>query len=359
MTKDQRYNNIRRTTTALIITVVLTLNFELLTFNCSAQDVHFSQFVQTPQLINPGAAGSFIGSVRGILNYKTQWSAFGSPYKTYAASFDMSIAKGKGKKAYLGLGGNFYKDEAGDAKFGNFLGGVSLAGILPISDYHHFSVGIHVGLGQYSAELSSLTWGNQFDGEKFDTKINSNEVTNLNSKLYPDVGAGLYYEYKNSTNLFLGSELRSFNIGVAAYHINEPKQEFLGVTEDALKMKIIGQFSGTFDISNSKVALVPSMFYAQQLKYQEITAGMLLKLRFGEETKYTGIFKQSALYFGAHYRLKDAIIPQVYFEFSDYMIGVSYDYNTSDLSSATGGNGGFEISLKYVNKPKAIQRGSF
>lgn len=325
----------------------------------SAQDVHFSQFVQTPQLINPGAAGSFIGSVRGILNYKNQWSAFGSPYTTYAASFDLPIAKGNGKKAHLGLGGNFYKDEAGDAKFGNFLGGISLAGILPISDYHSFSVGIHVGLGQYSAQLSNLTWGNQFDGEKFDTKINSNEVTTLNSTMYPDVGAGLYYEYKNASSFFLGSELKSFNIGIAAYHINQPKQEFLGVTEDALKMKIIGQFSGTFDVSNSKVAFVPSMFYAQQLKYQEITAGMLLKIRFGEETKYTGFFKQSAFYFGAHYRIKDAIIPQVYFEFTDYMIGLSYDYNNSELSSATRGNGGFEISLKYVNKPKALQRSSF
>lgn len=324
-----------------------------------AQDVHFSQFVQTPQLINPAAAGSFNGSFRGILNYKNQWSAFGSPYTTYAASFDLPLAKGNGRNAYLGLGGNFYKDEAGDAKFGNFLGGVSLAGILPISDYHSFSAGIHVGLGQYSAQLSNLTWGNQFDGEKFDKEINSNEVTNLNSKMYPDVGAGLYYEYKNSSKFFLGSELKSFNIGIAAYHINQPKQEFLGVTEDALKMKFIGQFAGTFDISNSKVALVPSMFYAKQLKYQEITVGMLLKIRFGEETKYTGFFKQSAFYFGAHYRVKDAIIPQVYFEFMDYMIGISYDYNNSDLSTVTRGNGGFEISLKYVNKPKALQRSSF
>lgn len=349
----------KKVTKILMIVILITLNFELLTFNCSAQDVHFSQFVQTPQLINPAAAGSFIGNFRGILNYKTQWSAFGSPYKTYAASFDMPIAKGNGKKAYLGLGGNFYKDVAGDANFGNFLGGVSLAGVLPISDYHNFSAGIHLGLGQYSAEISSLTWGNQFDGEKFNTEINSNEVNKLNSKMYADVGAGLYYEFKNTTRFFLGSDLRSFNIGLAAYHINQPKQEFLGVTEDALKMKIVGQFSGTFDISNSKVALVPSMFYAKQLKYQEITAGMLVKLRFGEETKYTGLFKQSALYFGAHYRLKDAIIPQVYLEFLDYMIGVSYDYNTSSLSDASHGNGGFEISLKYVNKPKAIQRSSF
>lgn len=323
------------------------------------QDVHFSQFTQTPQLINPGATGSFIGSFRGIINYKTQWGGLGAAYKTYAASFDMPIAKGNGRRAHLGIGGNFYQDAAGDANYGNFLGGLSIAGILPVNDYNSFSAGIQVGFGQYSAQLSNLTWGNQFDGEGFDTEINSNEVGSLSSKLYTDIGAGLYYKFQNSSRYFLGSELKTFNLGIAAYHINQPKQDFLGVAEEQLKMKIIGQFSGTFDIGGSSVALVPSMFYAQQLKYKEITAGLLIKLGFGSETRYTGLFKQSAILFGAHYRVKDAIIPQFYLQFSDFMFGVSYDYNNSSLSDATNGNGGFEISLKYVNKPKALQRSSF
>lgn len=124
-------------------------------------------------------------------------------------------------------------------------------------------------------------------------------------------------------------------------------------------MKIIAQFSGTFDMRNSKLSLVPSIFYATQGPYKEITPGLLFKIRFGNSTKYSGLFKQGAFYFGSHYRLKDAIIPEVYLEFTDYMIGISYDYNNSALSSVTGGNGGFEISIRYINKPKAIQRSSF
>tara|TARA_R110001592_G_scaffold88299_17_gene260104 strand:+ start:4187 stop:5221 length:1035 start_codon:yes stop_codon:yes gene_type:complete len=323
------------------------------------QDAHFSQFSQTPQLINPAAAGSFRGSFRGVINYKTQWGGLGAAYKTYATSFDMPIAKGNGKRAHLGIGGNFYKDAAGDANYGNFLGGVSVAGILPVSEHHSFSAGIQVGFGQYSAQLTKLTWGNQFDGEGFDTEINSNEVSSLSSKLYTDLGAGVYYKFQNATQFFLGSELKSFNVGIAAYHLNQPKQDFLGVVEEQLNMKIVAQFSGTFDMSGSSVAIVPSMFYAQQLKYKEITAGMLLKIGFGSETRYTGLYKQSAVLFGVHYRVGDAIIPQFYLQFSDFMFGVSYDYNNSDLSDATNGNGGFEISLKYVNKPKALQRNSF
>jgi type IX secretion system PorP/SprF family membrane protein len=338
---------------------IVIVGFFILLGVAYGQDVHFSQFSQTPQLINPAATGSFNGSFRGIINYKTQWGGLGSAYKTYATSFDMPVAKGNGRRAHLGIGGNFYKDAAGDANYGNFLGGFSVAGILPVTEHHSFSAGIQVGFGQYSAQLSKLTWGNQFDGEGFDTEINSNEVTSLSSKLYVDMGAGIYYKFQNSSRYFLGSELKSFNVGVAAYHLNQPKQDFLGVAEEQLNMKIVAQFSGTFDISGSSVALVPSMFYAQQLKYQEITAGLLLKLGFGSETRYTGLFKQSAVLFGAHYRVGDAIIPQFYLQFSDFMFGVSYDYNNSDLSDATNGNGGFEISLKYVNKPKALQRSSF
>lgn len=324
-----------------------------------AQDVHFSQFGQTPQLINPGASGVFGGNVRGILNYRSQWSSFGDAYNTYAASFDAPIAKGNGKHAYFGLGVNFYKDVAGKSNFGNFQAGLSFSGILPIGDNHTISVGIQPAYGQYSANLAKLTWGSQFNGEEFDTEINSNETFALSSSNYFDLSSGIYYEFKNTTTEFLGSDISSFNFGIAGYHLNKPKQDFLSDTEDEIPMKIVAQLSGTFDIRSSKLSLVPSMFYAMQSAYREITPGLLFKIRMGNSTKYSGLFKQGAISFGAHYRLKDAIIPQVYLEFADYMIGVSYDYNNSALSNVTGGNGGFEISIRYINKPKALQRSSF
>jgi type IX secretion system PorP/SprF family membrane protein len=324
-----------------------------------AQDVHFSQFGQTPQLINPSATGVFSGSVRANMNYRSQWSSFGDPYNTYAASFDVPILKGDGRHAYFGLGANFYKDVAGKSDFGNFLGALSLSGIVPFSDYHTVSAGMQFGYGQYSANLTNLTWGNQFNGEEFDLDINSNETFAFESSRYIDLGAGIFYEFKNSTTEFIGSDISSFNIGIGAYHLNKPKQQFFSYTEDEIPRKIVAQFSGTFDIRNTKLSIVPSMFYAIQGPYREMTPGMLFKLKFGNSTKYSGFFKESAIYFGSHYRLNDAIIPQVYLEFWDYMLGISYDYNNSELSNVTGGNGGFEISIRYINKPKALQRASF
>ena len=338
---------------------ILIILIVLLPISILAQDVHFSQFGQTPQLINAGATGVFDGNIRAIMNFRTQWGAFGNAYNTYGASFDAPIAKGNGKHAYFGIGVNFYKDVAGASNFGNFQTGLSFSGIVPVGESHRISVGIQPAFGQYSASLARLTWGSQFNGEEFDTELNSNETFSLKSSKYFDLGTGIYYEFKNTNSEFLGSDMSSFNIGVAGYHLNKPKQDFLNDTNDEIPMKIIAQFSGTFDMRGSKLSLVPSMFYAIQGPYKEITPGLLFKIRIGNSTKYSGLFKQGAVYFGSHYRIKDAIIPQVYIEFTDYMIGVSYDYNNSALSSVTGGNGGFEISIRYINKPKAIQRASF
>ena len=106
-------------------------------------------------------------------------------------------------------------------------------------------------------------------------------------------------------------------------------------------------------------SISPFCFYFFQASTKEITPGMLLKLRRGHDTKYSGMFKKAAIYFGVHYRVEDAIIPQIYLEFTDYMIGVSYDYSSSDLANAAGGAGGVEISIRYIHQKKALQRAAF
>tara|TARA_B100000809_G_scaffold86452_1_gene84849 strand:+ start:6907 stop:7950 length:1044 start_codon:yes stop_codon:yes gene_type:complete len=341
----------------LILVFIFSLSFLKIV---KAQDVHFSQFSQTPQLINPASTGVFDGSFRGIINYRKQWGSFGGGYKTYGASFDGAITKKNSKGSFLGLGANFYKDVAGKSNFGNLQIGFSPSAVLAIAKNQTISLGIQAAYGQYSATISSLTWGNQFNGEGFDSQTNSNENFSIESSSYFDLGSGIYYEFKNNNSSFLGGEMSNVNVGIAGYHLNQPKQSFFSDSKDVIPMKIVAQAAGNFDLAGSKLALVPSVFYATQKSLDEITIGMLLKVKMGKtETTYSGLFKQGAIYFGAHYRFNDAIIPQLYLEFTDYMIGISYDYNISGLSSLTGGSGGLEISIRYVNKPKSLHKSSF
>jgi type IX secretion system PorP/SprF family membrane protein len=320
-----------------------------------AQDVHFSQFMETPQLLNPGATGTFEGKMRVIANYRNQWGVLGTPYKTSAISFDMPIAK-SADKAYLGFGVSFYKDVAGAANFGSILGSVSLAGILPINKTSSFSLGIQGGVTQYTADLSNLTWGNQFEQTEFNTDIRSGEQATLATRLTSDIGAGLYYTYHSAVSSIADKEKTRLSLGFSAFHLNQPKQELLHITSQRLPVKYVFQITLDESLDNSKFSIIPYAYTMFQGQHYQYNFGALIKKDFHSHQKYTGFEKGSSFYFGAHYRYKDAIIPQLFYEFHDYMLGFSYDINTSTLSSVSRGGGSFEISLKYINRHKALMQ---
>jgi hypothetical protein len=88
--------------------------------------------------------------------------------------------------------------------------------------------------------------------------------------------------------------------------------------------------------------------YSKQGTYTETITGALYswKLDDMDDPKYI-------LHAGAFLRWKDAIIPVIKLEFKPLAVAVSYDANISQLTAASSGRGGFEISLtyqKYVNR---------
>ena len=58
----------------------------------SAQDIHFSEFTQSPLTVNPALAGTTVW-IRAAAIYRTQWSAVTVPYSTLGASFDVKTKK--------------------------------------------------------------------------------------------------------------------------------------------------------------------------------------------------------------------------------------------------------------------------
>jgi len=318
----------------------------------SGQDIHFSQFNETPQLLNPGATGVYNGYMRAIINYKNQWAAMGKAFNTAAASFDIPLFDYNEKKAHLGAGLNFFNDKAGDSQFGITQVNVCLAGILPVSKESKFSMGISIGGAQQKVNLSSLTWGNQYNGQSFDPSINSYESTNAGSFSYLDLGAGVYYEYFTGKATLDRNEAKRLAVGAAYYHINRPVLKYLSVTEK-LYGKMVFTVNGHFDRTGTKLSIRPSAMVVLQGPSNEITVGCALRYRLKNGTKITGFINETGISVGVHYRLNDAVIPQVYLELGDLGVGVSYDLNISGYKVASKLNGGPEISLKYF-----IQKGA-
>ncbi|MDB5211323.1 MAG: hypothetical protein JWQ30_2150, partial [Sediminibacterium sp.] len=61
--------------------------------------------------------------------------------------------------------------------------------------------------------------------------------------------------------------------------------------------------------------------------------------------------KPTSLYVGSWLRFNDAIIPYLGLEFDDFRLGITYDYNSSSLKTASQNRGGIEISLIYIHRP--------
>jgi hypothetical protein len=75
-----------------------------------------------------------------------------------------------------------------------------------------------------------------------------------------------------------------------------------------------------------------------------------------EASKYTGIYKESALSLGAHYRVGDAVIPSLLLEMGSFAVGIGYDLNVSGLKAATQSRGGMEVSIRYISPNPFVYR---
>ena len=318
----------------------------VLLFGCSyngyAQDVHFSQYYASPSLMNPGATGVFDGTARFTLNYRNQWTTVNSNYQTTATAFETALMKKKsGGGNFLGVGLNVFSDKAGIGALKRLALNLGGAYHLQVNDENNIGVGLQLGYAQRSIDQGALTWDNQYNGSSFDASIDPKE--NLQSNVsYIDVGAGVHWSYAISNTA-------DVNAGVGAFHLSQPPEEFLEAgTGQKLPMKIIAHGLGRFTTRGSDLAYYPNFMVAFQGSSKEIIAGMSVRYMMKESSKYTGFVKGNAVYFGANYRLGDAAIVLVGLEISDWKLGVSYDANISGFSKATGGVGGFELTLVWV-----------
>lgn len=331
----------------LFILVSISLIFFL---KGNSQDIHFSQYLQAPLLINPATAGMSVGKHRANLNYKSQWSALGSLYKTMAASYDTRILKANNSKGgYLGIGLSIFNDKAGDANMAHLQGNLALSAVVKFKEYSTLSIALQGGFCQRKINCDNLKWGAQYDGSNYNSALSSTENYGNNSYNYFDLSPGVLWQYRKDKSSFgSGKSIAKVDIGGAVQHVNKPKLNFLGNNE-VLKMKFVFHFNAEVDLPNEKFSIIPSFVYTQQGTLNEIIVGSVLKYYLNKKSaRYTGFGKNSNICLGLQYRYKDAFIPMVMYQMGDYALGFSYDINTSSLNNASHFRGGAEFSFTYL-----------
>ncbi|MEW6468821.1 MAG: PorP/SprF family type IX secretion system membrane protein [Bacteroidota bacterium] len=313
-----------------------------------AQDIHFSQYYNSPLQLNPAHAGGF-GKVQAILNYKDQWkSVAGVPFRTYAGSVDFQVTKKKWRTGYMGVGLMFFSDKAGDGAMGTTHGSVSVASFRKLDRKNSLSAGLQFGFTQRSVNFSAFTWDTQFDGMNYNASYPTGEgVSGAGKFLIMDVGLGAVWNFDKGEQYTTANNGLKAKAGFSVFHLNRPYYSFLGSGSERQYMKFVVHSSTAIGIKNTLGTVIPTLVVFKQGPLKEITFGGLYKIILVRDSKITGYIKSSYLYFGGHYRWRDSFIASMHFDVGNWGLGFSYDINVSKLRIASTFRGGFEVSLRF------------
>lgn len=308
-----------------------------------SQDTHFSQFLSSPLNLNPALTGYMEADDRFILNQRTQWASVSVPYRTYSASFDMKLQSEKRKSNdFFGFGFLLNYGLAGDGHLGTTQFSVLSSYIKPFdrNNRNVLSAGIQVSFMEENLNPNAFMFGNQFDGDQYNSSLNNGESFLKNDIKFFDFASGINYHFSPSSKINL-------SVGISLYHINEPTETFY-LANSYLPRKLILYGASIFKI-NESIALSPSFYVSRQEHFQESTMGAIVRFYFNKKNNFKiGIFN----------RFQDAIFIFTGIEYSSWDWGLSYDITTSELSSADRTYGAIEISLAYLLRKEKLNHKS-
>lgn len=301
------------------------------------QDVHFTQFTMSPLMLNPANTGAYNGSYRIGGIYRDQWAHISKSFQTPAIYIDAPIIRGFRAQDWLGVGVNLFQDKAG-------IAGMRFGGLLISGAYH---------LALQKSRKDVITFG--FGGGNMTRNIDMNNMaiklqdelegppgtmsidrTSVQNKVdYIDLNAGILYTRK----LKNGKSLRT---GLSVNHLNKPQYRLRGGGGDADRLPIRIAAHGEVDlVVNDKWTVTPALLFQNMSKINEIQAQALAGYLFNAE-------KEITLLGGLGFRIGDAVPVIVGAQWKTLRVGVSWDYNFSEVTP--NGNGGFEIAASYIVK---------
>lgn len=302
------------------------------------QDIHFTQFTMSPLMMNPANTGAFHGTYRVGGIYRDQWMHLSHSFQTPAIYIDAPIIRGFRAYDWIGVGVNFFQDQAGAA-------GLQFSGLLMSGAYH-------LALNKTSRDV--ITFG--FGGGRMNRRVNLNSdrikledeilagtgapqsidrTSGQNKTDYVDLNAGIGYTRKLANGKFLRA-------GLSLNHFNKPQYRLRGGNGDADRLPWRWTANAEVELKvNDKWSVTPALLFQRMTNVNEIQAQALAGYLFNAE-------KEITLLGGLGYRLGDAIPILAGVQWKALRVGVSWDYNHTEVTPA--GNGGFEIAASYIGR---------
>lgn len=336
-----------------LFTLVLTLFFCI---SISAQDRHFTQFNLSPLTLNPAFTGAFEGTARIGGIFRDQSPGLGNLYNTPSFYIDAPILNVR-KRDWLGVGGSFYSDNAGDFLSTNFF---------------HIAAAYHLALDKKRKNVLSLGVSGGSINQRFDE---TNGTQAIWGDYDPSSGAGQGIEglsFENpasmldiNAGILLKAQMNkatNINIGFSINHLWKVDSTNISLFQDEIeniKLPTLFSFHGEYNVDlNKQWIMSPSFLFQRVANHNEGVIQVLLGYRLlkreirknGKKGKLLKDPEAPIVRFGLGYRLGDAAQVLLGYHWKSFKVGFAYDLTLSGLADANSGNGAFEIGASYIIK---------
>lgn len=304
-----------------------------------AQDLHYSQFYNSPINVNPAKTGIFNGDKRVNLSYRSQWRSVPVPWTTFSGSFDRKFYPKYGQDHFFSAGVLFNYDVQGNLADIN-LTNINLTGSWTkiINENNLFTIGGLLGYATRGYDTNTLTWDAQWNGVEFDRTINPQEVFATDRIGFMDTGLGLNYRWQRSKRTKL-------DLGVAGYHLIRPTVSFFnsqGSETIKLGRRITFTGIGSFELTNKLDIQLNALYQTQGATNEFIVSG-LGKIHLNQNRG-----KELEFHVGLGYRSGKSLFPIVALQHKRFYVSMNYDIDMSEFSQSHERPTSFEVHFNYI-----------
>jgi type IX secretion system PorP/SprF family membrane protein len=294
-----------------------------------SQDPTFSQFFSSPLNVNPALTANINADWRAISNYRSQWMGAPSPYVTGTISYDSKILQNKNafieNNSFLGLGGMLMFDRAMEGVAKGTFASLNLSYNVKIIDgksKHKIGAGFGGSYGHRTVDYSRLNFEDQWTGFGFNTNLPTGETALSNMKDFFSANAGVSYS--------ITSENSNMDLGVAAFHLNRPRQTFLEDENQRLAIRQVAHVNFETYL-NDRTILNANAIY--QLQSATSRSARYLSVG-GSLGYYLGDSRGPIINGGVWYWNENGFIPYIGLVYNNLQFGFTYEITTSKLNDA-------------------------
>jgi type IX secretion system PorP/SprF family membrane protein len=323
-----------------------------------AQDVHFTQYNESPMTLNPANTGFYKNQYRFNCNFRNQWNyqfvnnnnlgVTGTGFETAAGSFDMCVSINKSSPDKLGIGVQVFNDRAGEVSLSTTGGAVGVSYWKNIQHFRskYIVIGFTAGFINKYIDYTNLQLPDQYNHLDPLKPLSAISYPVNENIMYTDLSLGVKYFNAISKRKFV-------QYGIAFLHLNKPKNSFFfDAAPDRIYRKINLHGGIKLPVA-AKIDFMPSGLISIQGPSFEINQGAFFRFQITENRSKDlmayniGLWFRESRAYGSAF-LFDAVNIVSKLEFNQYTIGLSYDVNVSALASTTKLRGGPELSFSYT-----------